>query len=217
MLKKRAVILGLGTFLFSIHNITQAQLAPAPEAGTAAPVEAIDQGPLVLVDQSQLESTTGRWGIDPVTWEIVGPPEDADTLALYNSPDQAESRRLAALAFTDPDEYLRLFTKTPEQLAAEAQAEFEITHPKTYDEHRASQTPEQNAAEDALVASILKAFSGASLANDPKLQPPPPDPNAAPAPDGAAAPATPDPNQAAPAPATDGAAPAPATANPNQN
>ena len=169
MLIKGRFIVGLALLLAS-YPLTHAQLAAdTPPAADAVPVDTIDQGPLVFIDPAQFASTTGRWGIDPVTWEVVGPPEDADALKLYNSPDQAEARRLAALAFTDPDEYLRLFPKTPEQLAAEAQAEDDITHPKTYDEHRARQTKEQNADEDALLA----AFASAIARNNPPAAPAP--------------------------------------------
>lgn len=113
-------------------------------AQDATPVE--DLGPVTV--EKPRESTWSDWVVDPVTFEVIGPPEAVLLVMELNSPEKIEERRLVTLSATDPEEYARLFPKTEEQLRAEEESLNAIRNPITIEERAARQTPEQNVADE---------------------------------------------------------------------
>src|SRR5690242_8100317 len=67
--------------------------------------------------------------LDPKTWEIHlangGPSAEAD----LNTPEKKRARYLATLAIENPNEYDRLYPKSPEKIKQEEAATYAVTHP----------------------------------------------------------------------------------------
>lgn len=116
-----------------------------------------------LRPEYQVSNKSGmfRIGIDPLTWRVVGlnTEVEADELDYYNTPDKIEERWKAALVLSNPKEYFRLYPKSEEQLKAEAEAVYALTHPKTTDDLKAGWTPEQIEAHRIATTAFLMGMS----------------------------------------------------------
>jgi len=120
--------------LWAIHARTQQSVSTPPEA----------------------EGFAGALLLDPLTWEVIGPAHDRSLYADLNTPKQIEARRLAVLANENPDEYLKLFPKTLEELQHEQEGALAMRRPKTREEHLLELTPEQLAEEQNAMFAILQ-------------------------------------------------------------
>jgi len=122
---------------------------------------AANVGPLRPESQVPNKSGMFRIGIDPLTWRVVGleTEMEGDELDYYNTPDKIEERWKAALVLSNPKEYFRLYPKSEEQLKAEAEAVYALTHPKTIDDLKAAWTPAQIESHRIATTAFLMGIS----------------------------------------------------------
>lgn len=114
---------------------------------------AVGPVPHTVEHESDATTSVAAWGVDPVTFELIGPASAAEQVRAMNTPEQIEARRRAILSVTNPEEYERLFPKSAEtREAGRAAAE---ARPISLHELYERSTPEERARIDRAYEALF--------------------------------------------------------------
>ena len=129
-------------------------------------------GPVPHTVEHESDATTGlaAWGVDPVTFEMIGPASAAEQVRALNTPEQIEARWRAVLQVRNPEEYERLFPKSAE--AREAERVAAEARPISLHELYERSTPEERARIDRAYEALFDIHNEKGVKADLDEEPP---------------------------------------------